>query len=109
MGVARIDWGSCGTDKAVLIAAAAAVKDRLSRTCKTACLTNSLFLSVLQESVHLISWVNSKNHAHMTMRGGCILPTEKPLGLKGIDCNNCDNILPAVWIKLIKTSVKLLE
>ena len=68
---------------------AAATKDRLggtdiprAHTHNTACITSALSLHVLDEHVHLISWVNSKHHAHITMRGGRILPTEKPLRLK---------------------------
>ena len=68
---------------------AAATKDRLggtdiprAHTRDTACITSALSSHVPDERVHLISWVNSEHHAHVTMRGGRILPTEKPLRLK---------------------------
>lgn len=87
MSEAGIRRGNCGTDQAGLTAAAA--KDRFggtdiprAHTRDTACITSALSSRVLEECVHLISWVNSKHHAHMTMRGGCILPTEKPLRFK---------------------------
>lgn len=69
--------------------AAAAMKDRLggpdilrAHTRDTACITSALSSHVPDERAHLITWVNSEHHSHVTMRGGRILPTEKPLRLK---------------------------